>query len=91
MIGDYYYYMAENAEAQKQDNFKQKILEYYVKANEVEIKLFSPIKLDIALTLSKFYYEIMKNKKAACKLAEKSLRDSKDKLQELDVIDRHDA
>ena len=73
MIGDYYYYMAENAEAQKQDIIKQKILEYYVKANEVEIKIFSPMKLDIALTLSKFYYETMGNYDAACELAEKSL------------------
>lgn len=50
-----------------------------------------PIKLGLALNFSVFHYEVMKNHKTACELADKALQDALDKIDELEEDDFRDA
>ena len=51
----------------------------------------NPIKLGLALNFSVFHYEVMKNHKAACELADVALQDALDKIDELEEEDFRDA
>ena len=73
MVGDYYRYIAENAKDSKLEEVKQKALKAYDEANEITLPPCNPIKLGLALNFSVFHYEVMKNHKAACDLADKAL------------------
>ena len=73
MVGDYYRYISENAKDQLLEDVKQKALEAYQQANEITLPPCNPIKLGLALNFSVFHYEVMKNHKAACDLADKAL------------------
>ena len=56
MIADYYRYIAESAEGDKQQEVSDKALEYYEKAMKEgdSLKSYSPIKLGLVLNLSVF-------------------------------------
>ena len=73
MVGDYYRYIAENAKDAKLEEVKNKALEAYSEANQIDLAPCNPIKLGLALNSSVFHYEVMKNHKAACDLADKAL------------------
>ena len=73
MVGDYYRYIAENAKDAKLEEVKTKALESYDKANKIDLAPCNPIKLGLALNFSVFHYEVMKNHKKACELADKAL------------------
>ena len=73
MVGDYYRYIAENAKGGKLEEVKQKALAAYDEANQIALAPCNPIKLGLALNSSVFHYEVMKNHKAACDLADKAL------------------
>lgn len=69
MTGDYYRYLAEFI-ADK--GYEQKAAEYYKQAKEISDKVLDPthpIRLGLALNYSVCFYEILKDKKAACELA----------------------
>lgn len=69
MTGDYYRYLAEFI-ADK--GYEQKAAEYYKLAKEISDKVLDPthpIRLGLALNYSVCFYEILKDKKAACELA----------------------
>ena len=91
MVGDYYRYIAENAKADQLESVKQKALEAYNEANEITLPPCNPIKLGLALNFSVFHYEVMKNHKAACELADKALQEALDKIDELEEDDFRDA
>ena len=91
MVGDYYRYIAENAKEAKLEEVKQKALKAYDDANEIALPPCNPIKLGLALNFSVFHYEVMKNHKAACDLADKALQDALDKIDELEEDDFRDA
>ena len=91
MVGDYYRYMAENAKGTKFEEVKQDALNAYVKANKIDLPPCNPIKLGLALNFSVFHYEVMKNHKAACQLADESLQNALDKIDELEEDDFRDA
>ena len=91
MVGDYYRYIAENAKDSKLDEVKNKALDAYKQANELELPPCNPIKLGLALNFSVFYYEVMKNPKEAVSLADKALQDALDKIDELEEDDFRDA
>ena len=65
MVGDYNRYIGEYATGAKLDDVKNKALDAYRQANEVELPPCHPIKLGLALNLSVFYYEVMKDPKEA--------------------------
>ena len=91
MVGDYYRYIAENAKESKLEEVKQKALQAYDQANDITLPPCNPIKLGLALNFSVFHYEVMKNHKAACDLADKALQEALDKIDELEEDDFRDA
>merc|ERR1712166_1548866 len=70
---------------------KQQALAAYNEANSITLPPCNPIKLGLALNFSVFHYEAMKNHKAACDLADQSLQDALDKIDELEEDDFRDA
>jgi 14-3-3 protein epsilon len=91
MVGDYYRYIAENAKESKLEEVKQNALKAYNEANGIELPPCNPIKLGLALNFSVFHYEVMKNHKAACELADSALQSALDKIDELEEDDFRDA
>jgi 14-3-3 protein epsilon len=91
MVGDYYRYIAENAKGDNLEKVKQSALQAYNEANSIALPPCNPIKLGLALNFSVFHYEAMKNHKAACDLADQSLQDALDKIDELEEDDFRDA
>ena len=91
MVGDYYRYIAENAKGNQLEEVKQKALKAYTEANAIQLPPCNPIKLGLALNFSVFHYEVMKNHKAACELADQALQEALDKIDELEEDDFRDA
>ena len=91
MQGDYYRYIAENAKGPLLDQVKQLALKAYNEANQIALPPCNPIKLGLALNFSVFHYEVMKNHKAACELADQALQEALDKIDELEEDDFRDA
>ena len=91
MVGDYYRYIAENAKDQKLEEVKEKALQAYKEAEGINLPPCNPIKLGLALNFSVFHYEVMKNHKQACSLADSALQDALDKIDELEEEDFRDA
>ena len=73
MVGDYYRYIAETAQGAKLEQVKTEALKAYSEANGITLPPCNPIKLGLALNFSVFHYEVMKDHKKACQLAEESL------------------
>jgi hypothetical protein len=73
MVGDYYRYIAETAQGDKLEQVKQAALKAYDEANLITLPPCNPIKLGLALNFSVFHYEVMKDQKRACELAESAL------------------
>ena len=63
----------------------------YQEASAIDLPPCNPIKLGLALNFSVFHYEVMKNHKAACELADQSLQDALEKIDELQEDDFRDA
>ena len=91
MVGDYYRYIAENAKDSLLEQVKQNALKAYNEANQITLPPCNTIKLGLALNFSVFHYEVMKNHKAACELADRALQDALDKIDELEEDDFRDA
>ena len=91
MVGDYYRYIAENAKGALMEEVKQNALKAYNEANKVVLPPCNPIKLGLALNFSVFHYEVMKNHKTACELADQALQEALDKIDELEEDDFRDA
>merc|ERR1712019_334446 len=73
MVGDYYRYIAETAKGSLMEEVKQNALKAYTEANQIALPPCNPIKLGLALNFSVLHYEVMKNHKAACELADQAL------------------
>lgn len=91
MVGDYYRYIAETAQEQKLEQVKTEALKAYTEANQIALPPCNPIKLGLALNFSVFYYEVMKDHKKACQLADESLQAALDKIDDLGEEDFRDA
>ncbi len=91
MVGDYYRYIAENAKEQKFEDVKAKAKQAYEEANGISLPACNPIKLGLALNYSVFNYEVLKDHKTACKLADEALEEALDKIDQLEEEDFRDA
>jgi 14-3-3 protein epsilon len=91
MVGDYYRYIAETAQGAKLEQVKQEALKAYTEANGITLPACNPIKLGLALNFSVFYYEVMKDHKKACQLADEALQAALDKIDDIGEEDFRDA
>jgi 14-3-3 protein epsilon len=93
MVGDYYRYMAESAQADLLAQARDGALEHYKQADVAgkELPACNPIKLGLALNFSVFYYEVMQDNKEACKLAENALQEAMNKIDDVDEETFRDA
>ena len=93
MIGDYYRYVAESANADTLEIVKQGALEGYTEADKLSASLnaCNPIRLGLALNFSVFHYEVMSNKAKAMLLGEKALTDALEKIDDVDEETFRDA
>jgi len=84
MSGDYYRYLTEVFSTD--DTMKTKCQEYYTKAMDLateHLKATHPTRLGLALNFSVCYYEILKKKDEACKLAKDAFDKAIEKLDSL--------
>eukprot|EP00465_Bigelowiella_longifila_P015201 CAMPEP_0185273128 /NCGR_PEP_ID=MMETSP1359-20130426/48806_1 /TAXON_ID=552665 /ORGANISM="Bigelowiella longifila, Strain CCMP242" /LENGTH=270 /DNA_ID=CAMNT_0027865633 /DNA_START=14 /DNA_END=826 /DNA_ORIENTATION=+ len=91
MAGDYYRYLAE---IDKENGYDEKAKDLYLKGSalaEDNLAPTDPIRLGLALNLSVCYYEILNNKKEACRLAKKAFDDAISKLDRLEEAQYKDA
>ena len=94
MAGDYYRYIAESAQGAKLEEVKKGAEEQYTAAQQIsdtDLGACNPIRLGLALNFSVFYYEVMKDQKKACELADSSLQAALDKIDELGEEEFRDA
>jgi 14-3-3 protein epsilon len=91
MVGDYYRYIAETAQGEKLEQVKNEALKAYTEAQTINLPPCNSIKLGLALNFSVFYYEVMKDQKKACELAEEALQGALDKIDEISEEDFRDA
>lgn len=91
MTGDYYRYLAESVTDKEHDKMAA---EFYSKAFEVaeaELAPIHPLRLGLALNYSVCFYEILKEKTKACKLAKDAFDDAIKKLDQLEEDDYKDS
>ena len=93
MIGDYYRYIAENANNALFEVSCELALHYYQKAQEIKLSTRSGIlvKLSLALNFSVFQYKQMNNLSEAINLADSALLETLDKIDELNMEEFNDA
>lgn len=93
MVGDYYRYMAESAQADLLAQARDGALEHYKQADTAgkDLPACNPIKLGLALNFSVFYYEVMQDNKQACNLAETALQEAMNKIDDVDEETFRDA
>ena len=91
MVGDYYRYIAETAQGEKLEQVKREALKAYQEASGITLPPCNPIKLGLALNFSVFHYEVMKDHKTACTLADEALQSALDKIDELGEEEFRDA
>ena len=91
MVGDYYRYIAETAQGEKLETVKREALKAYTEANGITLPPCNPIKLGLALNFSVFHYEVMKDHKQACVLADSALQSALEKIDDLGEEDFRDA
>ena len=91
MIGDYYRYIAENARGSLMEEVKKKALAAYSEADKIPLPACNPTRLGLALNFSVFHYEVMKNHKVACEMAEMALQEALDQIDNIGEEDFKDA
>lgn len=91
LVGDYYRYIAESATGDRYEAVKQEALKAYTEANQISLPPCNSIRLGLALNFSVFYYEVMKDQKKACDLADSSLQAALEKIDDLGEEEFRDA
>jgi len=93
MIGDYYRYVAESADASKLEEVKNGALVGYTEADKLSKSLnaCNPIRLGLALNYSVFQYEVLNDHKRACELGEVALTEALEKIDDVDEETFRDA
>ena len=91
MTADYYRYQAEITKDARHEGFKNEARKAYEEANVIEMPPCSPIKLGLALNFSVFYYEIFKDPKKACEIADLALNAALERIDDLGEEEFRDA
>lgn len=91
MAGDYYRYLAE---IDKTGGYEIKAKKFYTEGSKLSedcLPPTDPIRLGLALNLSVCYYEILENRKEACRLAKDAFDQAISKLDNLEEVQYKDA
>ena len=91
MVADYHRYTCEVATGERLETAKADAKKFYEEANNIELNPCSAVKLGLALNLSVFYYEVMKDRQNACKYADTALNAALSKIDELGENEFRDA
>jgi len=91
MTGDYYRYLAESVTDKDHDKEAAKYYEKAFKVAEAELAPIHPLRLGLALNYSVCFFEILKDKPKACKLAKDAFDDAIKKLDQLEEDDYKDS
>ena len=93
MVGDYFRYVAESADASKLEEVKNGALQGYTQADSLSKSLnaCNPIRLGLALNYSVFQYEVLNDHKKACELGEAALTEALEKIDDVDEETFRDA
>lgn len=94
MCGDYYRYLAEFLSTDGDDKYKQNTEKFYADAFKVSkacLPETHPTRLGLALNFSVCYYEILKKKEEACKLAKEAFDAAIEKLDTLNDASYKDS
>ena len=91
LVGDYYRYISESATGDRYEAVKQEALKAYTEANQIALPPCNSIRLGLALNFSVFYYEVMRDQKKACELADSSLQAALEKIDDLAEEEFRDA
>jgi hypothetical protein len=91
MTGDYYRYLAESVTDQGHEQSAANFYKQAFEIAEAELKPTHPIRLGLALNYSVCFYEILKDKNAACELAKSAFDEAISKLDKLEEADYKDS
>merc|ERR1712228_1009152 len=88
---DNHRYIAEMSQGDKYEKAKESARSSYEDANAINLSACAPIKLGLVLNLSVFYYEVMKDTKRACTIADTALIAALEKIDDLGEEEFKDA
>ena len=91
LIADNHRYIAEMSQGEKFEKAKENARTSYEEANAINLPPCAPIKLGLVLNLSVFYYEVMKDTKRACTIADNALIAALEKIDDLGEEEFKDA
>merc|ERR1712228_41634 len=91
LIADNHRYIAEMSQGDKYEKAKESARSSYEDANAINLSACAPIKLGLVLNLSVFYYEVMKDTKRACTIADTALIAALEKIDDLGEEEFKDA
>lgn len=91
LVADYYRYAAEISTGERLELTKQEAKKAYEEAYSLEMQACSPIRLGLALNFSVFYFEICKDAKSACALADSALQMALERIDDLGEEEFRDA
>ena len=73
LIADNHRYIAEMSQGERFEKAREAARMSYEEANGINLPACAPVKLGLVLNLSVFYYEVMKDTKRACAIADAAL------------------
>ena len=91
LVADNYRYIAEMSVSERHYKAIEDARQSYEGANLIPLQACSPIKLSICLNLSVFYREVMRDMVKACQIAETSLTQALEKIDDLGEEEFKDA
>ena len=91
MAADYNRYICEVTTGDRLETAKSESKRLYEEASSIDMNPCSATKLGLALNLSVFYYEVLKDRITACKYADLALQAALNKIDELGENEFRDA
>ena len=91
MAADYNRYICEVTTGDRQEQAKAEAKRLYEEAQNIDMNPCSATKLGLALNLSVFYYEVLKDRISACKYADLALNAALSMIDELGENEFRDA
>ena len=82
-VADYHRYIAEIATDHRFQDSVEAARKFYDEANNIILPACNPVKLSIVLNLAVFNYEILKDFRKACVVADRALSEALEKIDEL--------